>query len=102
MRITFKYFIVYIVSIFFIISACEVSTKYFTNTFDDVYDYYIHTDTHNVQPTVSFFLNIDVIPTISTGIIPHLYYSFFSEAFRYNYRLQTKTKLFIKNSLLLI
>jgi hypothetical protein len=49
MKCIFKYILVPLVGVFFMLSACEISTKYFTNTFDDEYDVYVLPDNINLS-----------------------------------------------------
>ncbi|HEY4784616.1 MAG TPA: hypothetical protein VIH57_01145 [Bacteroidales bacterium] len=48
MKCIFKYIFVLVIGVFFLLSACEISTKYFTNTFDDEYDVYVLPDSNNL------------------------------------------------------
>jgi hypothetical protein len=55
MKKWFKYIIVPIVGFFFLLSACEISTSYFSNTFDDDYDVYVQPDNgHLADITIDF------------------------------------------------
>ena|ERR1035437_2153665 len=70
--------IIAVVGLFFMFSACEVSTGYFHNTFDDDYDYYIQpNNTHStsiaitifhptsvaVTPVTEVFQKVEILPT---------------------------------------
>jgi len=102
MKGTYKYLLIFTVSFFFIISACEVSTKHFTNTFDDEYDYYLHNDNSNILPVVNFSLNFEVIPGKCANVPPKIGYNYISKAVSCDSYRQSRKKQYIKNSFLLI
>lgn len=56
-----------VVGLFFMLSACEISTAYFSNTFEDDYDYYIQPD--NSQ-TTNVFIKTDIDFTFV--LVPHV------------------------------
>jgi hypothetical protein len=102
MKSTYKYLIIFTVGIFFMISACEVSTKYFTNTFDDEYDYYLPSDNQSILPVINILLYYDFVSTLCINLAPNLNYNCTSENILKDFQLQFPPKLFLKTSLLLI
>jgi len=66
MNFSFKNIIIPIVVYFFMLSACEVSTQYFKNTFDDDYDYFIQPNnifTNNMSVNLIFDFTLPIFPT---------------------------------------
>lgn len=56
--------VIAVIGLFFMLSACEISCRYFHNTFDDEYDYYIQSDnTHTFSIALEFFYKIIVAVT---------------------------------------
>ncbi|MDP4210123.1 MAG: hypothetical protein Q8928_15025 [Bacteroidota bacterium] len=60
MKKWFRYIIVPIVGFFFLLSACEISTSYFSNTFDDDYDVYVQPDNSHLADVAIDFLADDI------------------------------------------
>ena len=65
MKFSFKNIFAPIVLFFFMLSACEVSTQYFTNTFDDEYDYYVQPDN-----SLTTFITVKIITDFVLPLIP--------------------------------
>ena len=101
MKDAYKYLLILTVGFFFIISACELSTKHFTNTFDDVYDYYLRPD-NNILPHVNFSLNFEVFPALRVNLLPKIYYCNIPNEVSYYFYRQFQIEQLIKNSVLLI
>ena len=93
---------IFTVGIFFMISACEVSTKYFTNTFDDEYDYYVPSDNKNIQPVINISLYFEFVSTFDINSAQNLNHNYISEIILNDFYLPSPPKLFLRNSLLLI
>ncbi len=94
--------IIAIVGIFFMLSASEISTKYFTNTFGDAYDYYILPD--NSQATtifnqVIFDLTFAIIPFLKPIYLPIVLFFIFSIPLYFRYSIE---RLYLKNRILII
>ena len=102
MKSTYKYLMIFTVGIFFMISACEVSTKYFTNTFNDQYDYYLPSDNQNLPPVINITLNFESVSIFCTSNASNLKLNCISEDILNDFQLPSPRKLFLKNSLLLI
>ncbi len=60
-----KHIIIALVGFFFMLSACEISTSFCSNTFGDDYDYYVQPD--NSQTTTIF---VHLFTDISLVSIP--------------------------------
>lgn len=84
------------------ISASEVSTKYFTNTFDDQYDDYLPSSNQRILSVINIALNSDFVSTIGVDVTPNLNYNYISVNILNEFHRSSPPKLFLKNSLLLI
>ncbi|MDR3652760.1 MAG: hypothetical protein P4L34_07305 [Paludibacter sp.] len=66
-----KKILIAIVGLFFMLSASEISCKYFHNTFDDDYDFYVQPDnTHTTNIAFDFFFKI-IVAVIPVTYVLH-------------------------------
>ncbi len=94
--------IIAVVGLFFMFSACEISTSYFHNTFDDDYDCYIQPDnSQTIHIPIKIFTDLVVlfIPEV------HEFHSIRISVFTIllpDYFHYSTPPLYIKNRVLLI
>ena len=94
--------IIAVVGLFFMLSACEISTGYFHNTFDDDYDYYIQPDNSTATNlAIKFFADFifDFVPVIyESHLVENLFFDLSTPSY-YHY---SSLPIYIKNCTYLI
>ena len=94
--------IIAVVGLFLMLSACEISTSFCRNTFDDDYDYYIQPDNSTtINFSIKLFTDLasDFVPVIyESHLVENLFFDLSTPSY-YHY---SSLPIYIKNCTYLI